>query len=84
MISDNPQVVPVQSHTFIDKNEQKENKPLTTMPFGKYKSMSFEEIAKVTQLQNGKVIASGKQYLQWINGQEFVKQNLKDAIQKFI
>ena len=84
MISDKPQVVPVQSHTFVDKNEQNETKPLTAMPFGVFKGVKFEDIAKVTELKNGIVIQKGKDYLKWINGQEFVKQNLKDAIQKFI
>ena len=71
----------VSSHNF---EEKKEEKPVVCMPFGKYKMMPFQDIAKITEVKNGRVIETGKQYLQWLNSQSFLKENLKKAIEPFI
>ena len=54
------------------------------MPFGKYRLLPFDDIVKITEIKNGKLIYRGKEYLEWVFKQEFVKQDLKDAIKPYI
>ena len=53
------------SHSFSEKEQseakkQKIDKPFTIFPFGKYKGVSIEDVSKLTEIKNGKVINTGK------------------------
>ena len=75
------------SHSFSEKAPEevkKQNKPFKVMPFGKYRLLPFDDIVKITEIKNGKLIYRGKEYLEWVFKQEFVKQDLKDAIKPYI
>ena len=54
------------------------------MPFGKYKYKTFDEISKITVERDGKVIQCGKQYLEWLSGQSFCRENLREAIKPYL
>jgi len=54
------------------------------MPFGKYKSLKFSEIVKITEVKDEIIVARGKEYLRWICEQTFPSQELKDAIQPYL
>ena len=54
------------------------------MPFGKYKSLKFSEIVKITEVKDEIIVARGKEYLMWICEQTFPSQELKDAIQTYL
>ena len=72
-----------QSHTFTEK-ETKEEKTFTSIPFGKYAHIPFEELSKLTEIKNGKVIFLGLNYMKWLNAQDWVKENLKSALKKYV
>ena len=57
---------------------------ISAMPFGKYKSLKFSEIVKITEVKDEITIPRGKQYLKWICEQTFPSQDLKDAIQPYL
>ena len=89
-----------QSHTFTDKNEQqvnttesqatsvkeekKYNTPLTFVPFGKYAKIPFDDLVKITELKNGKLIYTGVSYLKWLNKQPWIKEELKTAMKPYV
>ena len=75
------------SHSFTEKEQpeaKKQKKPFKVMPFGKYRLMSLVDIARITELKNGKIINTGKNYLQFIYDLEYVKEDLKDAIKPYL
>ena len=82
------QVDQVQSHTFENKEENikdiKQEKTLTFIPFGKYANIQFNELVKVTELKNGKIVETGKNYIRWLYSQTWLKENLKKSIEPYI
>ena len=74
------------SHSFSEKPPEKQNidKPFTSVPFGKYVHIPFEELSKLTEIKNGKIMNTGINYMKWLNSQDWVKPNLKSAIEPYI
>jgi len=70
----------VSSHNFDDK----EQKPFTAVPFGKYIGIPFKELVQLTELKNGRVIEKGKNYLKWLYAQDWIKPELKVAIESYV
>jgi len=77
----------VNSHTFEEKETKKENKyktQLTFVPFGKFAKIPLDDLVKITELKNGKLVYVGVSYLKWLDKQSWIKEELKTAIKPYI
>ena len=68
----------VNTHTF----KEKESKDV--LRFGKYKGSEIKDVLKITELKNGKLYESGKNYLEWLIKQEWLKKEMKDSINFYL